>query len=183
MFSPSFSLVLVLGIILQPIYGWGRVGHGLIVRLAYSQLSKDASDWVTQLVPLLQTGNFTNVGSWADDILYADTNPIDHNDWQWSRPLHYLNTPDWVCNFDSQRDCKSDICIEGALRNYSRRVIDLQLNDKQHKEALLFLIHYVSNVHQPLHVGFAGDLGGNKIRGRSLFHRKQSSSSVFFTYR
>ncbi|KAL0372627.1 UNVERIFIED_CONTAM: Endonuclease 2 [Sesamum calycinum] len=31
-------------------------------------------------------------------------------------------------------------------------------------EALLFLSHFLGDIHQPLHVGFASDMGGNRIK-------------------
>ncbi|CAF1040335.1 unnamed protein product [Rotaria sp. Silwood1] len=164
-----FSIIILCGALVQDVYSWGLIGHGLVARLAQSQLTDEASHWVKSLVPWYLSGNLTAVAVWADGILYPDTNPFGHPNWQWSRPLHYINTPSGICNYDPSRDCVNDICIEGALRNYSKRVIDAKLDDVQHQEALMFLVHYVGDVHQPLHVGFAADLGGNSVRGKSLF--------------
>jgi hypothetical protein len=33
--------------------------------------------------------------------------------------LHYINTPDWACNFDYSRDCGDNVCVAGAIRNYT----------------------------------------------------------------
>ncbi|CAF3200024.1 unnamed protein product [Rotaria socialis] len=164
----SSSLLMIIcfyGATVQNVDGWGAVGHSLVASLAQSQLTAEASQWVKSLVPWYLSGNLTAVATWADSILYPDTNPFDHPNWQWSRQLHYLNTPSWVCSYDPSRDCINDICIEGALRNYSKRVIDANFDDIQHKEALMFLVHYAGDVHQPLHVGFQTDLGGNSIKG------------------
>jgi hypothetical protein len=38
-------------------------------------------------------------------------------------------------------------------------------NGDQRAEALRFLVHFVGDVHQPLHVGFLSNLGGNTLRG------------------
>ncbi|CAF1902226.1 unnamed protein product [Rotaria magnacalcarata] len=164
----SSSLLMIIcfyGTAVQNVYGWGAVGHNLVASLAQSQLTAEAFQWVKSLVPWYLSGNLTAVATWADNILYPDTNLFDHPNWQWSRQLHYLNTPSWVCSYDPSRDCINDTCIEGALRNYSKRVIDPNLDDIQHKEALMFLVHYVGDVHQPLHVSFQTDLGGNSIKG------------------
>jgi len=44
--------------------------------------------------------------------------------------------------------------------------MDEALALKKRKEALMYLIHFVGDVHQPLHLGNARDRGGNKIRLR-----------------
>ncbi|CAF1066030.1 unnamed protein product [Rotaria sordida] len=121
--------------------------------------------------------NLTAVAIWADDILYPDTNSFGYPNWQWSRPLHYINTPAWACNYDSSRDCINGVCIEGALKNYSKRAIDANLDDVQHQEALMFLVHYVADIHQPLHVGFQEDNGGNRVRGKCSFLNPKNKNS------
>ncbi|XP_027191689.1 endonuclease 4-like isoform X8 [Cicer arietinum] len=45
-------------------------------------------------------------------------------------------------------------------------------------EALMFLSHFVGDVHQPLHVGFTGDLGGNSITVR-WYRRKTNLHHVW----
>jgi hypothetical protein len=143
---------------------WGPVGHSIIARLAQSQLIGAAKDRIRYLVPWHWNGNLSAMASWGDDILYPDTNPTGYDNWQWTRPLHYINTPDWSCNYQYERDCIDDICIDGAIRNYTKR-LETNLDDIQHREALYFLIHFVGDIHQPLHTGFKSDYGGNIIRG------------------
>ncbi|CAD6232464.1 unnamed protein product [Miscanthus lutarioriparius] len=55
--------------------------------------------------------------------------------YHWASPLHYASTPQ-VCNF-----------------KYSHNLT----------ESLMFLAHFVGDVHQPLHVSFEDDEGGNTI--------------------
>jgi hypothetical protein len=162
-------LLVVLCGVAASVHGWGPVGHSLVARLAQSQLSPSATDWVRNLIPWHLSGNLSAIASWADIILYPDTNPIGFNNWQWSRELHYINTPDWNCEYVPSRDCLESRCIEGALNNYSRRLIAGDLDDVQRQEALFFLVHFVGDIHQPLHVGFKGDSGGNDVKGKSIF--------------
>jgi hypothetical protein len=51
-----------------------------------------------------------------------------------------------------------------AVGNYSMRLADHALPIDQRREALKFLIHFVADLYQPLHVGFIGDKGGNKLK-------------------
>ena len=150
--------------LLSLVYSWGPIGHGIIVRLAQSRATEQTLEWLSPLTPWFWNGNLSAMASWADNILYADTNPTGFGNWQWSRPLHYINIPDWSCNFDEKRDCVDGICVSGAIQNYTNR-LETILDEAQRQEALYFLIHYVGDIHQPLHTGFSGDRGGNSVRG------------------
>ena len=156
---------LVLSVSVDHANGWGVEGHALVVHLAERQLTANASEWVKSILPWFLQGNLTAAASWADDIIHDNSNHFDYLNWQWSRPLHYIDLPDWICTYDPNRDCKNDVCADGALRNYSQRIIALDLDHQQHQEALMFLIHFAGDIHQPLHVSFEGDLGGNKVKG------------------
>jgi hypothetical protein len=165
MFSSSWVIFLVvLFKTLICVYGWGPVGHSIIVRLAQSQLVDSAPEWITSLTPWHWKGNLSAMASWADNILYPDTDPTGYDNWQWSRELHYINIPDWSCEYRSERDCVNDKCVAGAIKNYTKR-LETELDDIQQKEALYFLIHFAGDIHQPLHTGFISDRGGNSVRG------------------
>ncbi len=163
MLSTLFFLVFSCGTFLH-VHGWGAIGHNIIAHLAQSQLTGPAIDWVESLVPWHLNGNLSAMASWADSILYENSNPTGSGNWQWSRPLHFLNIPTWNCSYQVERDCINDTCIDGAIRNYTKR-LESKLDDIQHREALYFLIHYVGDIHQPLHTSFQDDFGGNSVRG------------------
>ncbi|CAF0977650.1 unnamed protein product [Adineta steineri] len=150
------------------VFGWGSVGHSLVARLAQSQLNSTTNHWLDNYIPSNLPDDLSLIASWPDIILYLDSNPFDYNDWQWSRELHFINTPDWNCTYISTRDCLNNRCIEGALKNYSQRLIDNNCDYIQQQEALFFLVHFVGDVHQPLHCGFKGDFGGNSVKGLFL---------------
>jgi hypothetical protein len=108
------------------------------------------------------------IASWADNILYPDTDP-DYLNWQWSKQLHYVDTQDWACVYDREKDCNwtsGQRCVDGAIQNYTGRLADSQEDPIQREQALQFLIHFIGDAHQPLHAGFAGDRGGNEIHGK-----------------
>lgn len=146
---------------------WGPVGHRIVARLAQTQLTPEAFEYVRQLVPWHWHGNLSAMAVWGDDILYPDTNPTGYDNWQWSRPLHYINTEAWACKYSVEHDCSNDMCVDGAIRNYTKRLKSV-LDQVQHEEALYFLIHFIGDVHQPLHVGFSDDYGGNKVKGHFM---------------
>ncbi|CAF3665627.1 unnamed protein product [Rotaria sp. Silwood1] len=158
----------------QDVYGWGAVGHNIIVRLAQSQLIDSTSEWIRSLTSWNFNGNLSAIASWADDILYPDTNPTDYRNWQWSRELHYVIIPDWSCEYKAERDCIDDRCIVGAIKNYTKR-LETELDNIQQKEAFYFLIHFMGDIHQPLHAGFRSDRGGNSILGYFMNETSQTN--------
>ncbi|XP_039774313.1 endonuclease 2-like isoform X3 [Panicum virgatum] len=65
------------------------------------------------------------------------------------------------------RDChntkgEKDMCVVGAINNYTAALKDSS-SPYDRTESLMFLAHFVGDVHQPLHCGRADDLGGNTI--------------------
>jgi len=112
----------------------------------------------SQVSDILNGQTLSDVATWADSIKRSPG-------YTWSAELHYADTPDWECNFKKSRDCADDRCVVGAIYNYTYRLGE-DLSDKQIEEALKFLTHFAGDIHQPLHVGFAGDEGGNSIKGK-----------------
>ena len=53
-----------------------------------------------------------------------------------------------------------------AIGNFSRRLGDPSAAVTDRAEALRFLVHFVVDIHQPLHVGLEEDRGGNSVRIR-----------------
>ena len=95
-----------------------------------------------------------NVADWADEV-------------EWSGELHFAQTPFRQCGdgFRIDRDCgKNKRCIVPAIANYTERAMLYGAEPEIRAEALRFLIHFVGDIHQPLHLGFEKDLGGNRIR-------------------
>ncbi|KAF9674080.1 hypothetical protein SADUNF_Sadunf10G0090600 [Salix dunnii] len=129
----------------------------------WSRLSKAAADAVKQLPPEYAGNDLGSVCSWADKVRFR---------YQWSAPLHFINTPD-VCIYKyTVRDCEDDTgekgrCVAGAINNYTTQLLTYNSGSSQADnnltEALLFLSHFMGDIHQPLHVGLASDRGGNTI--------------------
>ncbi|GFQ06354.1 endonuclease 4 [Phtheirospermum japonicum] len=164
------------------IHGWGKEGHYAVCKIAENYLSEDALTAVKALLPENAEGDLANVCSWADEIKF-------HN--RWSSPLHYVDTPDFRCNYQYCRDChdshgRKGRCVTAAIHNYTMQLMskrdDTFLSAAKYNltEALMFLSHFIGDVHQPLHVGFIGDEGGNTIIVR-WFRRKTNLHHVWDT--
>lgn len=157
---------------------WGADGHHITCLLAEPLLTPAALAGVRSLLPEYANGSLASLCSWPDNIRWMWK-------WQWTSPLHYIDTPDFYCNYNYARDCHNelgqvDMCVAGGINNYSsqlltyhsqgsslgtpRGLVDQNQNAGYNlTEALLFLSHYMGDIHQPLHVAFTGDEGGNTI--------------------
>ncbi|KAL1295907.1 hypothetical protein HN51_056725 [Arachis hypogaea] len=143
--------------------GWGEDGHAIVCKIAQSRLGDTASEAVKKLLPEYAENDLASVCSWADHVKFI---------FHWSSALHFADTPDNLCNFQYNRDCKDQNgekgrCVVGAINNYTNQLLSYGRN-KVHSQynltqALLFLSHFMGDIHQPLHVGFLGDKGGNTI--------------------
>jgi hypothetical protein len=171
--------VILLLQLIPGILGWGKDGHYTICKIAQVYLSEDASVAVKELLPDSAEGDLASVCSWADEIRFH---------YHWSGPLHYVDTPDFRCNYNYSRDCHdsaghTNMCVTGAIYNYTRQLMSAY-NDSNAAskynltEALMFLSHFIGDIHQPLHVGFTGDEGGNTITVR-WYRRKTNLHHVW----
>ena len=163
-------LVVVLTLFLRPLTrAWSGDAHRVIARIASEFLRDSGRYFVAEHL----TGRDTSKVEKAliDHSTYADTV-------EWSDDLHFSHTPYRGCApFEIERDCPlvggARRCIVTAIANYTLRASDLTLSVEERGEAIKFLIHLVGDIHNPLHVGFEEDFGGNLIHlsdpmGKSL---------------
>ena len=94
------------------------------------------------------------VASWADDVRSEQPD---------TGPLHYINIP-----LNATRDkyeisefCKQG-CIVDAITKYTQQ-LKTGNDSKTRADALRFLIHFLGDIHQPLHDETNGDEGGNCV--------------------
>ncbi|XP_057823040.1 endonuclease 4-like [Cryptomeria japonica] len=141
---------------------WGSEGHYITCKIAQPLLSEAAANAVQKLLPSSAEGDLASVCSWADTV---------RSIYPWSSSLHFANPPN-VCNYDYTRDChntqgEKDMCVAGAINNYTSQLAsygDLSTAVPYNlAESLMFLSHLIGDIHQPLHLGFISDLGGNRI--------------------
>ncbi|KAL8229951.1 hypothetical protein R6Q57_014851 [Mikania cordata] len=161
-FLRSLALVALLAFVSPvTVRGWGVDGHFITCKIAQGRLSQKAVDAVNHLLPDYAEGDLASLCSWADHVKFR---------YHWSSPLHYIDTPDNLCTYQYRRDCKDEDgvmgrCVAGAIKNYTTQLLEYGKQESPYNltEALLFLSHFMGDIHQPLHVGFTTDRGGNTI--------------------
>jgi len=150
----SFPLLLLLVLALalsSPALAWSRFGHEVIGHLAERDLSPAARAGVAEL---LGEQSLAEVSGWADEV---------RPDRPETAPLHYVNGP-----LDQLVPQAADLALAqgnvySAILGYAERSVDSALPPVERSEALKFLVHFLADLHQPLHAGFAEDRGGNDV--------------------
>ncbi|XP_027931536.1 endonuclease 1 [Vigna unguiculata] len=154
--------------------GWSKEGHVMTCQIAQALLEAEASEAVNRLLPDYAKGNLSALCVWPDEIRHWYK-------YRWTSPLHFIDTPDNACSFQYSRDCHDshgveDMCVAGAVKNFTSQLMHYKegiSDDHRYNmtEALLFLSHFMGDIHQPMHVGFTTDEGGNTIELRWFRHK------------
>ena len=147
---------------------WGCKGHEVVARIAERhlhdrahQMAADllATRWLTD--PHLthkcpETGDrFVDASTWADDIRRVRPE---------TGPWHFIDLPRGAPKSDLSQYCPPvSGCITRALAEEVQILRDRSLAPTTRAEALRFAIHFVGDIHQPLHASTNNDLGGNCV--------------------
>ncbi len=136
-----------------PAWAWGSEGHEIAALIAERHLSAAARAQVAHLLgaPIIMV----HESNWADEI--RDQRP-ETGSW------HYVDIPLQASRYDSGRDCPARDCVVAQIENDLRILANRRLGDHVRAEALRFLVHFVADVHQPLHAEDNDDKGGNAVR-------------------
>jgi hypothetical protein len=171
-----------------PVFAWGPTGHRVVAEIAQRHLTPAARERVASL---LRGYSLAEVANWADELRSEPR-------FDKYKPLHFATVPDGV---KSYRDAKKAPCgdlvaaidaLSAFLRTGSRDDLFAvkALTDKSDGNAqgacnpqetdpisaetgLRLLVHFMGDLHQPLHIGGA-DLGGNQV-GVNWLKRWQSN--------
>jgi nuclease S1 len=155
-----------LGFLPSRALGWEAEGHRVVAILAQAQLTPRAAAAVKNL---LAARSMADVALWADDIK-ASARPE-------TRPWHYVLIPDASPTFDDQRDCPNRACVVDKIVDFEAVLKNSHAPRDQRAEALKFLIHYLADLHQPIHCEDHHDTLSHAIAaeypklGHTDFHR------------
>ncbi|HTV86417.1 MAG TPA: S1/P1 nuclease [Dyella sp.] len=137
---------------------WGPLGHSVVAELAQRHLSPAAKAEVLHLLALDHTQSLADIASWPDEIR---NDPNQQALWKETRPLHYADFHNPNCVYVAPRDCKDGKCVVEAIPHYVAILSDRTQTDAARLQALKFVVHFIGDIHQPLHAGYRDDAGGN----------------------
>lgn len=147
-----------------PAAAYWEYGHETVARIAWQQMRPDTRRAV---VALLRQGRLLDtpgcpVASLEQASLWADCiKPLDER-FAYAYSWHYQNVD--ICRpFDLKAPCKDGNCVSAQIERNARLLADPKVPQRERLMALAFLTHFVGDLHQPMHAGDRGDLGGNKV--------------------
>lgn len=138
---------------------WSRLGHAMVGEIAQRHLDPVARAEVARLLAGEPIPTLAGVASWADDLRATDPDRFRQTS-HW----HYINARGGGCGFDLARDCPDGDCVVGAIERQLAILGDRSQPLEARRDALKFLVHFVGDVHQPMHAGNRPDAGGNRYQ-------------------
>ncbi len=159
-FLRPFALLCALFLIpVAAVWAWAPLGHALVAELAQRHLNPAARAEVAKLLAGEPNPTLAGVASWADELRYSDPARYKATS-RW----HYINAKGGGCNFDLTRDCPDGNCVVGAIQKQLAILGDRSQPLAARRDALKFVVHFVGDLHQPLHAGNRTDAGGNRFQ-------------------
>jgi S1/P1 Nuclease len=162
------SCVSALLLFLSPLRAdaWGCKGHQTVALVAERHLTPETKQWVLKLLtdnpidPKLNRycGSATrdamaDAATWADDVRGERKNG----------PWHYIDIPRGSKRGSLDQFCGKDGCVTQALSEQLAILKDKNADLAKRADALRYVIHFVGDLHQPLHTITNADEGGNCV--------------------
>ena len=148
------------------LWAWGCVGHETVALIAKAHLSPNARSMANQILekspidPALERyckqeglDSMAAASTWADD--YRTHNP-ETGGW------HFIDIPRGAPRGDLEKYCPANGCITTALK-HQIKILETSHDAARQADALRFIIHFVGDLHQPLHATTNDDRGGNCV--------------------
>ena len=139
---------------------WSALGHRMVGELAQRHISPAALAQVELLLAGEPDPTLAGVADWADRL-----RDLDPERFKATSRWHYVNTPPGLdCDYAAARDCPGGNCVIGAIQAQRRILADRSQPLEARRDALKFIVHFVGDVHQPMHANNHDDLGGNRYQ-------------------
>jgi hypothetical protein len=149
----------------SPAAAWWEYGHEAVATIAMAEVSPATRTAVRRLLarsalldtPTCPARTIEEASVWADCI-----KPLGDR-FSYAYAWHYQNV-DICLPFDLKRACADGNCVSAQVERTARMLGDRTLPTRERVAALAFLVHFVGDLHQPLHAGDRSDRGGNDVK-------------------
>jgi hypothetical protein len=171
-------LILILLLAPSPALAWWEYGHQSVATIALLNVNPHTRAEIRRLLAqqrLLETPTCP-VRTIEEASVWPDCIKTLGERFSYAAPWHYQNVD--VCRpFDQQSACRDGACVSAQIERNLRLLADRRLPTRERLMALAWVVHLIGDLHQPLHAGDRGDLGGNRftasygiIAGRTNLH-------------
>ena len=147
-----------------PAFAWWEYGHEMVGRIAYLNLAPQTRVQVDRLLrqgglldtPTCPVRTIELAAYWPDCIKTLGDR------FSYASPWHYQNAD--ICRpFDLGAACRDGNCVSAQIERNMRLLADRQVPTRERLMALAFIVHFMGDLHQPMHAGDHNDLGGNRV--------------------
>jgi hypothetical protein len=157
------AFLLLFAVVSAQLEAWGPKGHSIVADIASSRLTSATKQNVELL---LGSNTLASVSSWADTIRKERDESYD-----W----HFVDIPKDAPGFAEERDCfrpqdkhkdaQTDHhnCVVDRIEIFEKVLADENASRTARIEALKWIVHFVGDLHQPLHA-VEEARGGNDIK-------------------
>jgi hypothetical protein len=132
-------------------WAWGDTGHKIVCEIAFRLAQPDTRAAVRKLIR-----SDSEFDTFTDSCVFPD-----HPRKRASE--HFINLPRTSHGLTSDECPQTEKCVLTAILNDSKVLASKSEKAADRLIALKFLGHWVGDIHQPLHVSFEDDRGGNNI--------------------
>lgn len=144
-------LILALGALSTLLsYGWGQKGHDTTAYIAENHLTSTTKNIIDSL---LDGKSIVYYSNWLDNASHTP-------EYAYSKTWHYKNI-DADMDFDSA-PVNPDGDVVNAINSQTLILTDPATKKEDKALALKIIVHLLGDIHQPMHLGHASDLGGNR---------------------
>ena len=146
----------VLILVAAALLSWGVTGHRTVGKIAENHLSPQAKAAVREL---LGDTTLADVSTWPDEVRSQPA-------YRHTAPWHYLDLPLGLSfsDFDARVKGMTQENVYSALQQQEQLLGSTGSTRREKIEALKFVVHFVGDLHQPMHVSREEDKGGNTIQ-------------------
>lgn len=132
-------------------FAWGDEGHRIVCGIAFHEAAASTRAKIEAMIASNgETGPFTETCIWPDHPRKRDDE-------------HYVNLARDAQAIGADECPLADRCVVSAIGKDVAILSDPASDDVPRFLALKFLGHWVGDVHQPMHVSFQDDRGGNSV--------------------
>jgi hypothetical protein len=155
---------------------WGPDGHRIVCRIAYDLLTSEEQHKVDALAKGykrppdsdLQIQSFPDACNFPDEARAKarDAEKAGSKDSPWLHfkvfdNQHFLNVSRSTKKIPESA-YKDDCVLTGIVSQ--EKLLKSGTSDQERAQGLIFVSHFVGDIHQPLHISYADDQGGNLIK-------------------
>jgi hypothetical protein len=145
---------------------WGCKGHQTVALIAEKHLTPEAKQLVQKLLsenPIDPKLNRYCGGAMRDAMADASTWADDVRGERKNGPWHYIDIPREAKRGPLEPFCGAEGCVTMAISEQLAILKDKNANAAKRADALRYVIHFVGDLHQPLHTATNADEGGNCV--------------------